>query len=255
MLIEPLSKLYSRIFPKEQWKSDHPFDKSFGTDTGGFVANRFPSFGLKSKQEHPYAGCQPACVRKALSTIPDPSRYSFIDLGCGKGRAMIVAAELPFRKIVGVDISKSLIKIAEGNARILRLAHPERPRIEPRYGDATKAKLPSGARVVFLYHPFGRPLVEQVVSRLLREAEAQGEELFIVYENPVHFGVLDAMSGLERWYAASVPCAPDEAGFAPEDHDVVVVWRAGGPARTALPGAEAKLVTTTPEWRVELATA
>jgi hypothetical protein len=250
----PMFAAYWRLFPDRPWTATHPFDRRFGTDTSGFVPAWMLQLGLTSNQHgHPYAGCHPTCIRDALSTIPDPARYSFIDMGCGKGRAMIVASEFPFLQIVGLELSEQLVKVANRNAEIIGAAYPGRTPIRPQAADAVKAALPAGARVVFFYHSFGRTLLEQVVSRLGQEAAAQGEELFFIYENPVFFDILDAAPGFSRWYAASVPCEPEERGFAADDHEVVAIWRFGGPPRTPLHDADTPLVVTKPGWRAEFA--
>jgi hypothetical protein len=40
---------------------------------------------------------------------------SSLILGSGKGRALLVASELPFAKIIGVELSRELHRIAEQN--------------------------------------------------------------------------------------------------------------------------------------------
>ncbi len=59
-----------------------------------------------------YIGSQPSIMRRALSALGPVERYDFLDLGCGKGRALIVAAEFPFRAITGVELSPALAAIA-----------------------------------------------------------------------------------------------------------------------------------------------
>jgi len=51
-------------------------------------------------------------VRRVFRNLPliDPSAYSFIDHGSGKGRVLFIFAEArPFRKIIGVDLRASCI--------------------------------------------------------------------------------------------------------------------------------------------------
>ncbi|MBK8386616.1 MAG: class I SAM-dependent methyltransferase [Candidatus Accumulibacter sp.] len=45
-------------------------------------------------------------VRSILSTLGlDWRRYTFVDFGAGKGRVLLLAAELPFKNIIGVEFS------------------------------------------------------------------------------------------------------------------------------------------------------
>jgi tRNA1(Val) A37 N6-methylase TrmN6 len=55
----------------------------------------------------PYAGSQPSIVRAGIALLPDHNQYAFVDLGCGKGRALMVASEFSFARLVGVEISLS----------------------------------------------------------------------------------------------------------------------------------------------------
>lgn len=251
-LQRPAFAAFARLFPDQPWTAAHPFDRALGTDTGGFL----PQWLLQpdvaeADRGSPYAGCQPACVGAALDSLPDPARFSFLDLGCGKGRAMIVASGYPFRSILGVELAAGLVAIANRNASIVAAAHPERTALRALAGNAGEVALPAGDLVIFNYHAFPRSLVSQIIGRLA--AAAADREIFFVYENPVCFEVLDAAPGFTRWFAAKVGCTDHERGHAAEDEDSVVVWRAGGPVRVAHPGADAPLRETTPGWRAEVA--
>lgn len=220
----------------------HPFDARHGISAEGYL----PWWLLRSNspadaQNSGYAGCQPSCLRRALSTIPDPSRFVFLDIGCGKGRSMAVASELPFHRIMGIEISMPLVQLARRNVAAIRSRFPGRTPIEVVQGDATRAALPPGHLVVFLYHPFGRPLLSRFLSALT-EGRA-GQEMFVVYESPVEGDLLDTWPGFCRWHAETVLCEPDERGCAPIDHETVVTWRWGGDAGiAALPGADARII-------------
>ena len=48
---------------------------------------------------------------------------AFVDFGSGKGRAILVASRLPFRKVIGVEYSEPLTKIAQENISIFRKHH------------------------------------------------------------------------------------------------------------------------------------
>jgi tRNA G46 methylase TrmB len=56
-----------------------------------------------------------------LESIPlRPRMFTFVDIGSGKGRALLVASELPFAKIVGVELSHELNRIAQENIKRYR---------------------------------------------------------------------------------------------------------------------------------------
>jgi hypothetical protein len=115
------------------WMRPHPFDQENGIDTGGFVPSRLMPTGHDADQHSTaYAGCQPSCLRAAISAIPTPDQTIFMDLGCGKGRALIVASEWPFRQILGVELSPRLARAAQKNAKIIAAAHLSGPAFQSR---------------------------------------------------------------------------------------------------------------------------
>lgn len=236
-----------------QWNRHHPYDEANGITTRGYLPGWLLQAGSASDAHNAgYAGCQPSCLRRGLSSIPDPERFSFLDIGCGKGRSLAVASELPFRRIVGIEIAPKLAAVAKANAEVLRKRYPDRTPIEVIACDAALAALPDGDLVVFVYHAFGKPLLELFVSRLV--AAGTGREMFFIYENPVNGPLLDATPGFTRWHAETVACEPGERGFAPLDSEVIVVWHWGaGRSSPRCSGAEARIAGT--EWVAVLETA
>ena len=101
------------------------FDARFGTDTATIVFPwNLPSIAHEHKSEiHAYQAAPAWLIREILDSIPlQPHTFAFVDLGSGKGRAVLVASELPFAKIVGVELSRELHRIAEQNLRRYRSA-------------------------------------------------------------------------------------------------------------------------------------
>lgn len=135
----------ARLLYGSGWDRPHPFDFAHGTDTSGFVsASKLPQGEPASRRALFYAGSQPSILRAALAALPPVDSCTFLDLGCGKGRALLVASELPFRDILGVELSPVLAETARRNAAIVARRHPERTTIRIVEGDATALPLPAG---------------------------------------------------------------------------------------------------------------
>jgi hypothetical protein len=104
-----------------------------------------------------HVSTQPSVIRKALQTIGVAPDTVFIDLGSGKGRALIVASEFPFKALVGYELSSSLINISRRNIDKLKLSR----RVNIIQSDASRPEFPiAGEIILFLANPFKRPLVE-----------------------------------------------------------------------------------------------
>src|SRR5262245_35460876 len=94
-------------------ESDLEFDALHGTDTAGSVDP--DDLGINAESSKLAIRYLPSPLRVTSWMLDrigiDPREYAFLDLGCGKGRVLLVAAQRPFRKIVGVEISAELAAI------------------------------------------------------------------------------------------------------------------------------------------------
>ena len=231
----------------------HPFDLAYGTDTSGFVSSKeLPQSEHSSDVTHFYWGAQPSVVRAALATLPSLETFTFIDLGCGKGRPLFVATEFPFRAIIGVELSPTLAEIARLNADIVGKMHPGRTRARIETGDAGNYHFPPGNIVLFLYNPFGEGIMSRVVAGVEAAIAAERRSIYIVYQNPVFGTHFDASPDLKRYYAANILYIYEERGFGPDITDAVVIWQGGSLTQPRL-GANARIVVSRPGHRAEVA--
>lgn len=235
----------------------HPIDVLYGIQTSGFVPNYLsipgPSINkILSRENNHYAGCQPSCLRNALRSLPDISQFVFYDLGCGMGRGLVVASEFPFRRVIGVDLSEELCAIAVKNAQKIAQSFPGRAKISVEQGDATTIELPRGQAVVFMYHSFGRATLAPIISRLEQLARI-GQDIFVIFENPVNGDMIEQSTSFSRWYAKQVPCDPDEIDHHSDADDGVVVWRSIATMTSDwIDRNDFKIVVTKPTWRAEI---
>jgi SAM-dependent methyltransferase len=236
------------------WDRQHPFDRANGTDTSGVMELHT----IRAHTDHPamahagiYAGSQPSVIRRALDELPSLAGATFIDFGCGKGRPLLVAAERPFREVVGVDLSSELAAIARSNAAIVQARFPGRAPIRVVVGDAASHPLPSGDLVLFFYHPFGAPIFGRVLAALERALEAERRAIYVIYYNPVLGRLFDASPAFTRRWAAMLPCARDERGYGADADDAVIIWQ-GGDAPPPRGLADGRIVLSNSDTRAEL---
>lgn len=163
---------------------DHSFDRRFGTDTAGSVPAT--DLGIEDPRTREQAILylpSPADVtRWMLRTVNvEPSRCTFVDLGCGKGRVLLVASERPFERIVGVEISPALVAVARANAGKVREAEPGRTPIEVECVDAATFAFPEVDLLVHLYHPFEADLLARVLAQLGSSWRARPRRVVVAY--------------------------------------------------------------------------
>jgi len=136
---------------------------------------------------HDYFPTAFSSFREAMREVElHPGEDVFLDYGSGKGRALIMAAQYPFRRIIGVEISDTLNAEARVNIDRCRQGLICRD-IELWTGSATDYPLPPDVNVVFLYNPFHGRVLRQVLANLRASLDARPRRMTVVYNNPVHF--------------------------------------------------------------------
>ena len=72
-----------------------------------------------------YLPVRPAVARQAIARLPiqNHADYAFVDLGSGKGRMLLVAADYPFRAIHGIEFALELHR--QGRVKYLLLSPSE----------------------------------------------------------------------------------------------------------------------------------
>ena len=146
----------------------HPFDLRYGTDTGGYTSSaELHGNTLSSLYTTAYWGIAPSAFSSALSSLKiNFGEFTFVDVGCGKGRAILVAAQFPFRGLFGVEIDPELCVIARANLTL-------RPELADRASivneDAVSVTYPDGPLVIFMFHPFLAPVLRRVLANLEKQ--------------------------------------------------------------------------------------
>jgi predicted RNA methylase len=126
-------------------------------------------------------------VRSILSTLAlDWPRYTFVDFGAGKGRVLLLAAELPFKSIIGVEFSPELAEQANNNIASYQAQTDSSARISCLCLDAVDFRFPEDPLVCYFYNPFGYPVLEPVLSNLLSSHARSGRDIYVIYVHPVH---------------------------------------------------------------------
>lgn len=160
--------------------ADAAFDKRHQVDTGGIVElNRLDVVGDNRRHGVKHVAILPAEFDSAFAALPRPvDGHTFVDVGCGKGRALLLAARRPFSRLVGVDFAPALLDAARRNTQALGVP------VELHCADAAGFQFPPGPLVIYLYNPFG-PAVMDAVAR--HAAEATGP-VQVMYLNPFQEG-------------------------------------------------------------------
>jgi SAM-dependent methyltransferase len=185
-LLSPLTARRRRKL-KETRLSRDGFDEAHGTETAGVLDGRELGTGVTrgGNLASRYETTSAAAITTALDSVGlDFSDFTFIDLGCGKGKPLMIASSYPFRKLVGVDSSAACIRIARRNVGRYGPDRIDPSRIELLTIDVEEFEFPAGPLVIYLFNPFPAKLMERVIAKLERSLRDDPRAAAIVYVNP-----------------------------------------------------------------------
>jgi SAM-dependent methyltransferase len=175
-----------RAAMRESERRAAAFDEEFGVETGGFIHPT--ALNISNPNEvHAvsYSGSDPKPFREAMLTLKvDYRHFVFVDFGSGKGRAILMAAEFPFKSVVGVEFSEELHKIAKANINKFRNGTSMCQDVESVCMDAVDYPIPNSPLVCYFCNPFDATIMAQVLSNIQGSLLRNPRELFIVYYNP-----------------------------------------------------------------------
>jgi SAM-dependent methyltransferase len=187
------TRSYQRIFPPVP--PTHPFDLKHAVDTSGLI------LGRKLRSNHAndiyntaYWGTAPSLLYGAIErwreTLPqdelDERSYTFADVGCGKGRVVMLASDLPFRRVIGIDLNAALVSTAQQNLTQWMTKHHACDRVDVLAVDAMEYPLPEGPMLLYLFNPFDAPLMERFVDRLCSLRRERSAPIDVIYVFPFH---------------------------------------------------------------------
>jgi precorrin-6B methylase 2 len=147
---------------------DQAFDWRYGVDTRGItplaelaIDSRHVAHGVH------YAPTRVRYFRAVLRALPAPRDSVFVDLGAGKGRMLLLAAQSGcFRKVVGVEFSGELCRTAERNIRRFQRHYAGNVTVEVVHADAADYDVQPDQNVFFMFNPFGPVVMQQVIQRI-----------------------------------------------------------------------------------------
>ncbi len=108
-----------------------------------------------------------------------------VDFGCGKGRAMAVAAHYNFKTITGIEFAKELAMQAAINLSIVALQTPA-VEFKVEWIDAALYNILPGQNIFFFFNPFKEEVMKKVIQNILKSKQQNNRPVYIMYVNPVY---------------------------------------------------------------------
>jgi SAM-dependent methyltransferase len=165
---------------------DRRFDAQFAVETGGVThLSALQISGSNRRFGVDHIASDPDELEQALDSLPgDLKGLTFVDLGSGKGRAVLLASRRPFRRIVGVEFARELHEVARANVARFPRSAQRCERIELVCADAADYELPDEDLVIFMYNPFCLEVMRTIAARARESLRARPRRMYILYTNP-----------------------------------------------------------------------
>jgi predicted RNA methylase len=155
-----------------------------GVETSGMV--NLSDLGIHDNNFSEYTPIGYSAIYTVLNRIPLPaSSISFLDYGSGKGRVIVAAATMPFKKVLGVEISEQLNRVAKANIEAMR--HRKARVIDVVQCDAVQFGVPDDVNLIHFFNPFSGTPLERVVRNIVDSHIAKPRTIYIIYFNKNHF--------------------------------------------------------------------
>jgi hypothetical protein len=178
---------------------DDGFDDQYGVDTKGYVKLADLEIDTRSwVYGVDYQAVPAKFFNDILSRLQIRHEdFVFIDLGSGKGKPLLLASEFPFKRIIGVEFSQDLHRIAQQNIQNYKSDTQKCKNLESVCMDATKYPLPEEPTVYHLYHPFGEKVMSVMLDRIRASLEQHPRQVFLVYAYPAVHQLMDRAAFLK----------------------------------------------------------
>jgi SAM-dependent methyltransferase len=164
---------------------DIAHDNFYRTDTSAVVPNQT----LNVTGEHPAKSDSYAYDPTPWKVLPRVLRrgllptkgFTFVDVGCGKGRIVLSALAHPFARVVGVEFSPYLCSIARKNLSAARFLRRRCVDAQIICIDAVEFPIPEAPLVFFFYNPFAQEVVEGVLGNIVRSYLAKRRPIYLIF--------------------------------------------------------------------------
>ena len=164
---------------------DSSWDFFHGTETLARIHPRNLDTNSSNKdQATSYGATRARPLVQLLARLDLPREGCFLDLGCGKGRAILIAANYGFKKVVGVDFSEPLCQIARKNLEAFGRRRKLKSEVVIVHADVVDYAIQPDETTFFLYDPFSSEVLSKVLENLRQSLAAHPREIWLIYNSP-----------------------------------------------------------------------
>ena len=166
---------------------DLAFDLRYRTDTMRWVEMNTLAFESKHKGNAVrYTATKSRPLQRLISKLNLPKDGVFVDLGAGKGRVLLLAAQFGFEKVVGVEFSRELCVIARENVRTFAKKKQITARIDVVESDVASFCIQPEHNIFFMYNPFDNVVMVRLLANIGTSLTQFPRKIYLIYNTPIH---------------------------------------------------------------------
>jgi SAM-dependent methyltransferase len=149
--------------------------------------NNLSEFNIKGNQlKHgtEYMPVSYFTIEEMLSRLSNENKTGiFLDIGCGKGRALCVAAHYGFTKLKGIDFAKEMVDVSELNLKKTKDLFPDL-NYELSWADVSGLAIDKDVSTIFLFNPFNQKVMELVIEKINDSLKKHPRPIYVLYASP-----------------------------------------------------------------------
>jgi SAM-dependent methyltransferase len=146
-----------------------------------------------------YQPTDPALFKEMMGSLEiDFQEFAFIDIGSGKGRVLLLAADYPFRRVLGIELFPALHRVAQKNLSAYKSKSQQCFVLETVCADAREFIFPAEPLVLYLFNPLPEPALIAVMANLEHSLNQFPRTVYVLYHNPLLEHVLTRHSAFTK---------------------------------------------------------
>jgi SAM-dependent methyltransferase len=176
-------------------------EKKYGINTtGANELKKLQANGIDISHATIYMPVSYALLENIFLQLTTTPKKHFVDIGCGKGRALCVAAFHQYHTITGIDFSEALCKDAAHNLTLIKNSIPA-CKYSIQTMNAMDYQFPEDADCIFFFNPFDDIVMQKVIVNILKSIKLKPRSVDVVYVNPLYKDLFLQNGFKEKYYS------------------------------------------------------
>jgi predicted RNA methylase len=187
------------------------WDRTHNVDTAGSIQLASLSVvGPNRDFGNECVGTSPRSFDVMMQSLPrDLKPYTFVDVGAGKSRTLLLASHYGFARALGVEFAKELVACSRRNIARFCSDRQTCRDLEVVEADATQFVFPATPLVIYFYNPFTVEVFDAVLHNIVISLKAAKRDCYIVYASSSHNAIEWARPAiLASGVFEEIPAAP-----------------------------------------------